>query len=76
MRSEGLKKGMLDICLPVGRGGFYALYIEMKYGKNKLTKEQREWVRLLSEEGNLVRVCYDWEEAKNEISEYLKARRT
>lgn len=33
MRSEGLKSGVPDLCLPVARSGYHGLYIELKAGK-------------------------------------------
>ena len=35
LKAAGLKSGVPDVCLPVARKGYNALYIEMKYGKNK-----------------------------------------
>ena len=44
LKAEGVRKGVADLCLPVARHGYNALYIEMKYvnrfrtGKNKDTR--------------------------------------
>lgn len=35
-----MKNGVSDVCLPLARGIYHGFYIEMKYGKNKLTDEQ------------------------------------
>ena len=40
MKKEGMKNGVSDVCLPLARGIYHGFYIEMKYGKNKLTDEQ------------------------------------
>lgn len=32
-RAEGVKAGVPDICLPVARGGYHGMYIEMKRRK-------------------------------------------
>lgn len=32
-RAEGVKAGVPDLCLPVARGGFHGLYIELKRQK-------------------------------------------
>lgn len=71
LRAEGVKAGMPDVCLPVARGRFIGLYIEMKYGKNKPTTQQLERMELLRWHGHLVVVCWDWESAAREIAEYL-----
>ena len=33
LKLQGVKSGVPDICLPVPRGKYHGLYIEMKYGK-------------------------------------------
>lgn len=71
LKSEGLKAGMPDICLPVGRGVFHALYIELKVGDNKPSKKQKEKLSQLAAVGNKAVVCYGWEDAKNEICKYM-----
>ncbi len=71
LKAVGLKPGVPDICLPVARGGFIGLYIENKYGKNRPTENQKEWLRALREAGHLTAVCYGWEQAKELIEQYL-----
>ena len=43
-KAMGEKAGVPDLCLPVPMNGFAGLYIEMKYGKNKPTDHQKEWI--------------------------------
>lgn len=74
MRSEGLKSGVPDLCLPVARSGYHGLYIELKAGKNKPTDNQLAWLEALEAQGYKTAVCYGWEAAKNVIEAYLKAR--
>lgn len=71
LKHEGVKAGVPDICLPVARGKFHGLYIELKVGKNKPTPKQLEWIYALEEEGYAVKVCYGWLEAKKTIEGYL-----
>ena len=72
LRSAGLKSGVPDVCLPTAHGGYIGLYIEMKVRPNKPTENQKRWLRALRAAGHLTAVCYDWEEAKNLIEDYLK----
>lgn len=72
LKRQGVRAGVPDLCLPVARGKFHALYIEMKVGKNKPTKNQKEWMRKLNEQGNLAIVCYGWEEASAVLTKYIK----
>jgi len=71
LKAQGVKAGVPDICLPVPRGAFHGLYIEMKYGKNKLTADQKWWLVALSQQGYATAVCYTWESAKTVILSYL-----
>lgn len=44
----------------------------MKYGRNKPTAKQKEWIDTLRTTGNRVEVCYSFEEAKAVAEDYLK----
>lgn len=72
MKAQGLRSGVPDICLPVPRGGYGALYIEMKRRKDsRLSDNQRGWINGLNRAGNRAVVCKGWEQAKQEIETYL-----
>ena len=73
LKKQGVKAGVPDICLPVARGGYHGLYIEMKAGKNKPSENQKEWMAMLNFQGYLAVVCYGWEEASKVIERYLKS---
>ncbi len=75
-KAMGVKAGVPDLCLPVPRDGFVGLYIEMKYGRNKPTEHQKEWIRTLKEQGYKVAVCYGGAEAAQELESYLQGART
>lgn len=73
LKLQGVKAGVPDICLPVARGGYSALYIEMKNCKGgRLSNYQREWLTALANAGNLAVVCNGWEQAKETILRYLE----
>ena len=69
---EGLKPGVPDLFLPVARGGYHGLYIEMKTPTGRLSKEQTWWLDQLTQQGYFCRVCYGFDEALNLIKDYLK----
>lgn len=71
MRAEGLKSGVPDVCLPVPRGGYGALYIEMKTIKGKVSPNQAAWVEDLKTAGNKVEVCRTYESAVEVLNSYL-----
>lgn len=71
MKAEGMKAGVPDVHLPVARGRYTGLWIEMKAGKNKPTPEQRRRMDALDAEGHLCVVCYFWRDAAAVIEKYL-----
>lgn len=72
LKQMGVKAGVSDLCLPFPRGAYIGLYIEMKYGSNKPTKEQIEFISMMQEVGHLVLVCYSSEAAIEVIQQYLE----
>lgn len=74
LKRQGVKAGVLDVWLPVPRGGFHGLVIEMKAGKNKPTQEQLWWIANLIKQGYYVSVSYSWKDASDKILNYLNQR--
>ena len=74
LKAEGVKPGVPDLCLPVARGGYHSLYIELKSGRNKPTENQKKWIEGLNEQKNLAVVCWGWLEASDTIMDYLYGR--
>ena len=73
-KAQGGVKGWPDLQLPVARGGYHALFIEMKAGKNKCSPDQLFIHARLRGEGNHVVVAYGAGEAIAVITEYLEMR--
>lgn len=71
LKKEGVKAGVPDMCLPVARGQYHGLYIELKTKKGKVQKNQKEWLSALNKEGYATKVCYGWLEAREVIESYL-----
>ena len=57
--------------LPVARGAYTGLHIELKHGKNTVSPEQKRWLRTLKKMGRCAVVCYEAEAAIKTIQEYL-----
>lgn len=73
MVAEGLKSGVPDLFLPVARGCFHGLFIEMKRVKGgRVSLSQHDWITELVRQGYRCAICRGWEEAKDEIERYLK----
>ncbi|MDB8814630.1 VRR-NUC domain-containing protein [Romboutsia sp. 1001216sp1] len=73
LKRAGVKKGVPDLCLPVPRRNYHGLYIEMKYGNGRTSKEQKEWINKLNEQGYYATVCNGFEEAKEAIERYINS---
>lgn len=77
MKAEGLRAGVPDVCLPVARQGFHALYIELKRPRTAtqragtVSAAQSDMLDRLNQERNLAIVCYGWEEAAKAIIDYV-----
>lgn len=76
LKGEGLRRGVPDLHLPVARGGFHGLYVEMKAGKGRPSKHQAWWIARLREQGHCVAVCWGRHEAINTIMNYLEEKLT
>ena len=79
MKAQGVKKGVLDLMLPVQRGGYCGLYIEMKKPDQRTAKnggasnEQIEFANFVINQGYKALLCYTWQEAVKELEIYLKS---
>lgn len=71
LKRQGVKRGVPDLHLPVARGIYHSLYIELKTEKGKTTPEQDWWIEELSMQGNLCKVCRGWDSARQVIEYYL-----
>lgn len=76
LKKQGVKPGVPDLILPVARGEYFGLYIELKAGKNKPSTHQLEWIENLNQQGYFVKVCYGWIEASEVIINYLEQPKT
>ena len=72
LKQQGVKSGVPDLCLPVARDRFHALYIEMKTERGRVRPEQSWWMDRLMESGNFATVCRGWESAVQTLEWYLR----
>ena len=72
LKREGVKAGVPDLCLPVPRGAYHGLYIELKAGRNMATNNQTRWLQALAKNDYATAVCHGWEAATKTILKYLK----
>lgn len=74
LKRQGVKAGVPDLHLPVARGGYHGLYIELKKEdkSNRPTEKQKEWLIELQQQGYYAVVAYGWEQAVQELVTYLE----
>lgn len=73
-RAMGVRAGVCDIFLPVSRGEWHGLYVEMKALDGRVSKEQEKYMAAVGKQGYYCRVCYGAESAIHEITEYLTTK--
>ena len=73
---QGVAAGVPDLCLPIARGGWHGLWIELKRAdhSNVPSPAQRAWLERLIAEGYRCAVCYGANEAIDSIERYLEMR--
>ena len=74
LKAQGVKSGVPDLFLPVPKGDYHGLYIEMKVDQNKPTENQIKWLSALSSFGYAVQVCYSAKKARAIIEWYLSLK--
>lgn len=75
MKAAGVKAGVPDMFLPVSRGTYHGLYIELKRQKGgRVSDVQTWWLEKLRAQGYAAFVCFGWEEAARVIQDYLLGR--
>lgn len=75
LKAEGVKAGVPDIFLPVPRGGWSGLFIELKTRGGRATQTQREWLDALHLQGYLSVICKGADEAWSVMQRYLTSEK-
>lgn len=71
LKAMGAKKGFPDLVLPRRCGQWTGLAIELKAPDGYPTKEQKEWLAALEEEGYLTGICRTSAEFRALLDAYL-----
>lgn len=72
LKSTGLLPGCPDIAIPLPRGGYSGLFIELKRRKGgKVSVNQKNCLEALTQAGNKAVVCRGCDEAIKAIEDYL-----
>jgi hypothetical protein len=72
LKRTGVRSGVPDICIPIARGAYHGLYIELKRVKGGvLSDNQQFWLEALFAEGYFSQVCKGAVEAIELVEKYL-----
>ena len=71
LKEMGVKTGVADLFLPCPKGIYCGMYIEMKYGSNRHTDKQKEFLADMAENGYFVVTCYSADDAIKAMEEYI-----
>jgi len=71
LKAQGVKSGVPDLFLPVPRGSYHGLFVEMKKIGGTISDKQGEWIPALAAQGYKTVVCQGWVEAADMIKRYL-----
>ena len=74
MKSHGVRAGVSDYHLPIARGSYIGLWVEMKAPrshKSVVSDSQKVWLELMKSNAHATFVCYGWHEAKAVFEWYL-----
>lgn len=72
LKAEGVKAGVSDIFLPVPLHGWRGFWLELKYGVNKPSVEQLEFLTRMSEHGYKTGIYWTFEAARQAIVDYYR----
>ena len=72
-KAMGVKAGVPDLFLPVPKGGYSGLFIELKRKNGgTLSDTQRDWLDDLAVRGFRAVMCHGWEAARDVLLDYLR----
>lgn len=73
LKRQGVKAGVPDLHLPVAKGIYHGLYIELKKDKSGTVSDyQKSWIARLNAQGYYATVCYGYDEAIETLRAYLE----
>jgi hypothetical protein len=71
MKGEGVLAGVADLILLKSNSRYGALLIEMKTRTGRQADTQREWQRLIEQDGYKYVVCRSLDDFMREVNDYL-----
>lgn len=72
LKKEGVTPGVPDIFMAIPNEKHHGLFIELKSHSGKLSLNQKNMIRRLEENRYLCKTCYNFDDAKNVLMNYLQ----
>jgi len=75
LKRQGVRPGVSDYMLPVARGAYHGLWIEMKPpapASFSVSKAQRDWIKQMLDQGYYASISVGWVAASRLIEEYMQ----
>lgn len=76
LKAMGTLAGVSDYLLPVARGTYHGLFLELKTDKGKLSEKQADFLEAVKKQGYCGLVAKGWQEAAEMIINYLSDSKT
>jgi hypothetical protein len=70
-KAGGMRRGFPDIDVPIARGGYTGMHIEMKSQRGQLTEDQKWWLAQLRDQDRKCVVCRSARQAWEKLIQYL-----
>lgn len=74
LKAQGVKPGVPDLFLPVAKGPYHGLFLEMKAVHGRVSDHQKQWLSRLQQNGYGTAVCYGFDQAKAVIDHYIQLK--
>lgn len=74
LKRQGVRPGVPDLCIPMPKGAYHSLYIEMKTKKGRATQAQKDWIELLNSLGHCAHICKGADAAIELIRKYMNLK--
>ena len=71
LKRMGVKKGVADVFVAIGRRGYYGMWIELKVGKNTLSESQENFMHDMTHQNFFCVESHSYEEARTAIETYV-----
>lgn len=71
LKAEGLEPGVSDLVLPWPECGYHGVFLEMKYGNNKPTDKQNEFIIDMQAAGYAALACWGADDAIEFLQHYV-----